>query len=244
MIKDALQYIVGLGKPTIQEICNETYSDRSLHLVKKRFDVQETIQLSTLSSLVDYVNGSVDIHRINMSEKMLIQVVNPTKVRLLSEIDEYGHRDCLIEVNASIPNFPFGQYVDSEEFLIRVRSNMQPNEDSELLIKFSGSTEEKSVQAYTDDGISQKVTLHSGIGSKSEAKVPNPVLLRPFRTFTEIEQPESEFVFRMKNDRGVQCAIFEADGGAWKHYAMESIAEYLSDQLVDKTIDNKFIIIS
>lgn len=38
-----------------------------------------------------------------------------------------------------------------------------------------------------------------------------------------------------------QCALFEADGGAWKLHAMESIQEYLEEQL--KGVDG-FTIIS
>lgn len=69
--------------------------------------------------------------------------------------------------------------------------------------------------------------------SKADAVVPSPVRLKPYRTFTEVDQPESNFVFRMKEDKyeGVQCALFEADGGAWKLHAMESIQEYLEEQL-------------
>ena len=46
-------------------------------------------------------------------------------------------------------------------------------------------------------------------------------------------QPESQFVFRMKEDKydGVQCALFEADGGAWKLKAMENIKEYFDREL-------------
>lgn len=46
-------------------------------------------------------------------------------------------------------------------------------------------------------------------------------------------QPESQFVFRMKEDKydGVQCALFEADGGAWRLVAMENIKEYLEREL-------------
>lgn len=47
-------------------------------------------------------------------------------------------------------------------------------------------------------------------------------------------QPESEFIFRMKSDdRSVFCALFEADGGAWKNEAMQSIKQYLEEQLKD-----------
>lgn len=57
--------------------------------------------------------------------------------------------------------------------------------------------------------------------------------LRPYRTFLEVEQPESAFVFRMKQDNygSVMCAVFEADGGAWKMDATQAIKEYLQREL-------------
>lgn len=43
----------------------------------------------------------------------------------------------------------------------------------------------------------------------------------------------SSFIFRVKdNDRlGVSCALFEADGGAWKNEAKKNIKEYLEKEL-------------
>ena len=63
--------------------------------------------------------------------------------------------------------------------------------------------------------------------------MPNPVTLCPFRTFVEVKQPESRFVFRMRQSegRGVECAVFEADGGAWKNAAMSNVKEYLKKEL-------------
>ena len=83
--------------------------------------------------------------------------------------------------------------------------------------------------------MSQSVTVKTGIASVSNVKVPNPVVLRPYRTFTEIEQPESRFIFRMQE--GGLCALFEADGGAWEKKAVINIKEYLSDKL-SKEIEN------
>ena len=40
---------------------------------------------------------------------------------------------------------------------------------------------------------------------------------------------------------GIECAIFEADGGAWKNVAMKSIKEYLQFELVHL---QQFIVIS
>jgi hypothetical protein len=33
--------------------------------------------------------------------------------------------------------------------------------------------------------------------------------------------------------RGVTCALFEADGGAWKNETMDQIADYLKNELSD-----------
>ena len=55
--------------------------------------------------------------------------------------------------------------------------------------------------------------------------------LKPYRTFTEVEQPESDFIFRMKDMGSVCCALFEADGGAWRNVAMHNIKAYLQEQL-------------
>ena len=81
--------------------------------------------------------------------------------------------------------------------------------------------------------MTQKATVKTGIASKSDAIVPNPVKLRPYRTFLEVEQPVSEFIFRMKQDKydGINCAIFEADGGAWQMAATRAIKEYLEFEL-------------
>lgn len=59
MIKEALQYIVGLSTPTVQEINGETYSDKPLHRVDYA-PLADPIQLSTLESLVDYIKSEKD----------------------------------------------------------------------------------------------------------------------------------------------------------------------------------------
>lgn len=61
--------------------------------------------------------------------------------------------------------------------------------------------------------------------------MPNPVTLAAYRTFQEIVQPYTQYVFRMKDQNGVTCALFEADGGAWEMEAMNRIKMYLEDSL-------------
>lgn len=79
---------------------------------------------------------------------------------------------------------------------------------------------------------------------RGNAQVPNPVILAPYRTFPEIEQPLSKFIFRMKNDRGPEAALFEADGKAWRNKAIRDIKEYLEKALEDLEGDLQIQIIA
>ena len=237
MIKEALQYIVGLGEAKVQDITLpdgtiQTYSDKSLQRLTKHIPmVDNAIYMSTLTSLVDYIRGKID----SMSEKMIIQVMDPETVVLFSKLNEERDRETLVVVNAKIPEFPFDSFINQETFCINLQAKFinDPETDLALVLKFAGTVETGTVTEYGDDGVTQKATVKTGIASKSEAVVPNPVTLRPYRTFLEVEQPKSDFIFRMKQDKydGINCAIIEADGGAWKMEATKAIKDYLQYEL-------------
>lgn len=232
MIKNALQYIIGLNKPEVLEIGGETYSDKSLYRISHN-PKASTIEMSTLSSLLDYIKSNID----SMSDKMIVHIQSPTKIQLYSMLDDEREREFMVVVNAQVPEFRFNQFFDHESFCINLQSKFinEADTDRALILKFAGTVESGTVAEYGDDGVTQKATVKTGIASKGEAVVPNPVTLKPFRTFVEVEQPLSEFIFRMNQDKydGVQCALFEADGGAWKIEAMKSIKAYLQEQLKD-----------
>ena len=86
---------------------------------------------------------------------------------------------------------------------------------------------------YADDGITQRVTAKAGVARVAVVDLPNPVELYPYRTFLDVEQPASKFVLRIKADKdeGPRCALFEADGGAWRATAVETIKSYMVDNL-------------
>ncbi len=229
MIKEALEYLVGLSRPELVKTHNAVWSDRKLSRVEWNPKAQP-VKMSTLTSLIDYIKSETD-----KMDDMIVHVVSPLEVRLFSALDEDRIRETLVAVEGQVPAFKYGSYMGHEEFLIALQSKFIENADRALLLKFAGTVENGTVSNYGDDGISQKATVSKGIASKEACIVPNPVNLRPFRTFIEVEQPASDFVFRMRDDGrdGVQCAIFEADGGAWKNQAMDSIKEYLKEELAE-----------
>ncbi len=229
-LKELVQYGNELAVPNFEVYGNVQYVDKKMYPMDG-YQRAAAIEMSTLTGLVDYIKGQID----ESTEKMIVQVVSPTEVKLISALDGDRKRENLADVEARIPDFAYGRYMDNETFLIALQSKFIPGDDRELLLRFAGTVENGTISQYKDDGITQKATIKTGIASKGEAQVPNPVKLRPFRTFIEVEQPESSFVFRMRQDRddGVECAIFEADGGAWKNAAMKNIKEYLEHELIE-----------
>ena len=240
MIKEALKYIVGLAEAKVQIVEKQFYSDKPLHRIS--YNPRATsIEMNTLPSLIDYIKSGVDC----FNDQMIIHVQSPTRVSMYSSLDREREREYVVEVNAQLPRFTFDQFMDHEAFCIGIQSKCidDPETDKALLLKFAGTVEAGSVAEYGDDGITQKATIKTGIASKGEALVPSPAFLKPFRTFPEVDQPVSSFIFRMKDDKykGIQCALFEADGGAWKLDAMEAIHEYLCKELKEFP---QFVIIS
>ena len=241
MIKEALQYLVELGKAEEHTINGDTYSDKPLHRIDMYIPKANAIEMHTLTSLVDYIKSDVDA----MSEKMIVEVASPTKVNMYSQLDYNRDREKLVSVSARVPEFSFNNLKKKKKFCINLQSKFinDPQTDRSLILKFAGTVEAGTVAEYGDDGITQKATVKTGIASKGDAIVPNPVKLRPYRTFLEVEQPISEFIFRMKQDKydGINCAIFEADGGAWQIAATKAIKEYLQFELADMA---RFTVIS
>lgn len=244
MIQKALEYLVHLGKATITDVTLpdgtlQTYSDKHLYQLEKNIPLANEIHMHTLTSLVDYIKGNID----TMADKMIIEVVSPEEVNLYSQLNEVRKREHLVTVNARIPDFNFDHFMDKEEFLINIQSKFMDSDDRALLLKFAGTVEAGTVAEYGDDGVSQKATVKTGIASKEEALVPNPVKLRPYRTFLEVEQPASDFIFRMREGAhgNILCGIFEADGGAWMMNATKHIKEYLQYEFAEYP---QFIVIS
>lgn len=236
MIKEALQYLIGLGEAKTSEIIlpdgvKGVYSDKPMYRLETPVWTAERIYLHTLTGFVDYIKSKAD----KMAERMIIEVQSPTNIFLYSQLGEKREREYLIQADALVPEFDFGRFYGQEEFCIALQSKFIASEERELLLKFAGTVENGTIAQYGDDGVTQKATIKTGLASKGEALIPNPVTLKPFRTFLEVDQPGSMFIFRMKEVGGnVGCALFEADGGAWKMGAMQNIKAYLENALANE----------
>jgi len=89
-----------------------------------------------------------------------------------------------------------------------------------------------------DDGVSQTVTAKVGIVKEDQVRVPNPVTLRPYRTFPEIEQPEMQCVFRIAGDTGSAptVTLSTIEDPRWIVDAAANIKKWLRANNVDMPI--------
>ena len=241
MIKEALQYIIGLQQPRVEEINGQKYffNSNGIPLLVDGCRNCDALEISTLTSLVDYIKESMsdDFKGPGVVPKMIIHVESETEVNLVSVFNADMDRWKIAKVKARLPRIALNEFVGQEQFIIQMQSMFTDTDDKAIVMQVAGNVEDKTVANYGDDGVSQKATIKTGLANVEDVIVPNPVKLRPFRTFHEVEQPEIEFVFRMRNgSNGISCALFEADGGAWKFRAVHSIAEYLKEEL--KGVEN------
>lgn len=230
MIKEALEYIVKMSEREQQTCINRYVYSNKEHYLIDRYNEIEPMGLHTLTSLVEYIKA----REKGIPEKMFINIKSPDNVTLLGHLTEDNEREEIIDVKALLPQIAYGVFVDQERCNIALQSNFIHVEDWELVLKVIGNVEAGTVANYSDDGMTQRATLKSGITTKQEVIVPNPVTLRPYRTFLEVTQPASQFIFRIRQNEksgAIEAAVFEADGGAWKLEAIKHIKDYLETQL-------------
>lgn len=242
-LKEALQYITELKEksmdPKVVEINGDTYCDKQLTRYH-RFPFADAINISTLTAMVDYIKGKPE----ELRESMILHVESPTTVRLYSGLIDERDRESLIRAEAIINRFSFDRAYDQERFLIELQANFLETEDLKTIMQVAGNIKSGTTANYSDDGVSQKTTVKMGV-ELNDVIVPNPVKLRPYRTFAEIEQPESSYVFRiMDTDRGPAFKLVEADGGLWKNGTMKKIKEYLEYELAEELKEHHITVIA
>ena len=239
MIAQAIDKIISLSKPDVIEINGEIYTSRDLRRKNTALRA-DSIFIKTLSGLIEYMAANQE--KFDMWKSYFLHVKSEVCVELVSDLDSDRMRETIVTTKADTPDLPIGRYINQETFLIGVQANFiddkeKPETDLAAVLKFAGSVTSGTITDYKDDGVTQKATVRVGISSKAEAVVPSPARLRPYRTFTEVAQPASEFIFRMQEGKeGPLCALIEADGGAWKKEAMQNIKEYLVAALEEKGI--------
>lgn len=239
MFKELYKAIRHDAKPEAIIINGHQYATGEVYPILEK--EPRCIEVTTLTALIDYLTTNVDKHDVST---LICHVESPGSVAILSKLSENGFNQRKTFVRAKLEQLQLrlNAFLPGEEFNILLQSCFVEADDATkatdrgIVIKYASNVT-TTVEANTeDDGVTQAVTIRKGIAGKSVDVLPNPVTLRPYRTFTEVEQPASRFVFRCKDDDGVRFALVEADGGAWKCEAMRNIKAFMESRVPGLTV--------
>jgi len=227
MLTQFLNRLLELKRPETVEIKDQIFSTEKLHLIADSPSVN-AIEIHSLTGIVDYIKSNFD----NRS-KLLIHIESPTELRLIDALDNTNDRRVYLKSEAILPQIIFDRFIDRERFQIMMQANFveTPDQIKVLDIISHIHVDEGSVEVK-DSGLTQTVTVKAGAASLSNEAIPPRVMLKPFRSFSEVAQPPSDYILRL-NNKG-EVAIFEADGGSWQLEAIENIAEFFQRELTEE----------
>ena len=224
MERTGIEKIVELAAPNLQEIDGRTYTDKRIIPVER--PRVKTLELTTLNSLVKLSQEE----STDYITPLIVQVSSYDTVDVFAGIQtDDRKRENPYHCKAETIHIQFDQKLGYESMMIALKSKFVQTPELLELVKLLGSITEQNSAQVSDDGFSQNVVVRKGIALKDNKTINPIVKLKPYRTFAEIDQPESEFLLRLSD--GANVALYEADGGAWKLEARKRIADYLREAL-------------
>lgn len=235
MDRTAIEKIVELGAPNYHVENGYTYTDKELNVIEE--PRVPTLVFHTLDGLIYALKAEYQ----NFNGPILIDVNDEENITVFSAISDIDRqREMPYKVRAEVVDIPFDRKLDYETMMITLKSKFVDTPELRDLVQLLGTITEENNAMLSDDGFTQTVVVRKGIALKDNKAVNPIVKLKPYRTFCEVEQPESEFLIRLSE--GGYVALYEADGGAWKLQARRNVADYLKTALAD-LIDAGFVIV-
>lgn len=240
MLKAAIEKIVELASPSVIQVNGKTFSNERFTEVKEQLYYPECLILNSLDGIVKMIQKEAKEKRLSdinvptddntVEQRLYVRVSEYNRVDVFTSYDTQGVRTFLYRSNADVPGFREG-FRDRETMLIQLRSLFLQTQDVAYLLDLLSKMSDEEKVTSQDNGVTQVVEARKGVALKEQVEVRPRVKLTPFRTFLEVDQPESEFLLRVGD--GGQVGLFEADGGVWKLVAKRSIAAYLEGRLKD-----------
>lgn len=236
MLKEAIEKIVDLSQPKVIECGGKTFSTVNFQEVRPKRYYPDTVKFNTLNGMINMIQEEA----IKRNEgQIYVRVTDYNTVDAFTEYDDEGRRSWIYTSRADVPSISKG-FCDRETMQIQLRCLFEQTADVAYILDLISRMSDESKVTSNDNGITQTVEARKGISLKEPTTIKSRVKLKPYRTFLEVDQPESEFILRV-NDEGA-IGIFEADGGVWKLVAKVTIAQYLTDQL-QKFVDEHKVVI-
>ncbi len=241
MLQKFIEHIQKTTQPLITEVDGSTFritSDGDVKEILPTIFHPDTLPLNSLDSLIKMVKTEAS----EQDAPLYITIPDHMTVRCFGQPDaaERYHRQFYYEANATdVPGWAEKNTLGFEEAQIALRTRFQETPDTLYAMKLVSDISLGAKVIYNDNGIATTITTQKGVALQTNEQIRPLVKLRPYRTFQELEQPESIFLIRV-SDRGI--SFIEADGGMWKLAARETIKTFLEERLAQEVTEGSVII--
>lgn len=231
MFKEAIQRIQETAsKPFLQEIDGVTYlidRDGQYQQVKPELEYPEELTLTSLDALVKLVKTEAS------EEGVPLYITIPDHLTAVCfgqpDSELRFHRVRYYTARATdVPGWQSDVKMGFEEMQIALRTRFQETKDALYAMKLLSDITTGGKITFNDNGIATSVVTQKGVALQTNESIRPIVVLKPYRTFQEVDQPESPFLIRV-SERGI--SFTEADGGMWKLKARETIKAFLEERL-------------
>lgn len=241
MLQKFIEHIQKTTQPLITEVDGSTFRITSDGDVKEILPIifhPDTLPLNSLDAMIKMVKTEAS----EQDAPLYITIPNHMTVRCFGQPDaaERYHRQVYYEAHATdVPGWAEKNTLGFEEAQIALRTRFQETPDTLYAMKLVSDISLGAKVIYNDNGIATTITTQKGVALQTNEQIRPLVKLRPYRTFQEVEQPESIFLIRV-SDRGI--SFIEADGGMWKLAARETIKTFLEERLTQEVTEGSVII--
>lgn len=232
MLKEFIEHIQKTAQPTIRVEEGRTYivaTDGSYREMVPRAIAPDGIELNSLDALVTLVR--TEAARLEEGSPLYVTMPDHLTVKCFSSPDpsQRFHRTLYYTARATdVPGWDEKVQLPFEEAQIALRTRFQETQDTLYAMKLLSDITCGAKITYNDNGVATSVVTRKGIDLQANESIRPIVKLRPYRTFQEVEQPESIFLIRI-SERGI--SFIEADGGMWKLHARQTVGEWLKEKL-------------
>lgn len=242
MLKEFIEHIQKTTQPLIhEEVDGTTFVITADGEVKEVLPVcfhPDTLDLNSLDALVKLVKTEAS----EMDVPLYITIPDHMTVRCFGQPNEEERyfRQVYYEAHATdVPGWGEKNTLGFEEAQIALRTRFQETPDTLYTMKLVSDISLGAKVIYNDNGVATTITTQKGVALQTNEQIRPIVKLRPYRTFQEVEQPESIFLIRV-SDRGI--SFIEADGGMWKLTARETVKKFLEERLQQEVSEGSVVI--
>lgn len=233
MLKEFIEHIQRTTQPLVREISGAVFAisaEGEANEIRPTIDHPDTLPLHSLDALVKLVRTEAT----KAASPLYITIPNHLTVRCFGQpaAGSRFFRQVYYEAHATdVPGWEEKVQLGFEEAQIAMRTRFQETNDTIYALKLLSDICCGAKVVYNDNGIATTVTTQKGVALQSNEQIRPIITLKPYRTFQEVEQPESIFLIRV-NERGI--SFTEADGGMWKLKARQIVKAFLEQELAEE----------